>query len=91
MWASVGSMGFGFNLQSLKAPSYLEERVDSFITSYRETLANMSDGDLQTKKEALVLKLLEAPKNLGEETRWFWYYIDQGYNDFLRGTLRRQP
>ncbi|KAF7789938.1 hypothetical protein EIP86_000886 [Pleurotus ostreatoroseus] len=84
MWASVGSMGFGFNLQSLKAPSYLEERVDSFITSYRNTLANMSDEDLQAKKEALVLKLLETPKNLGEETRWFWYYIDQGYDDFLR-------
>lgn len=84
-------MGLGFRLQSLKAPSHLEERVDAFITSYQKTLASMPDDDFQAKKDALVLQLLEAPKNLGEETSWFWYYIDQGYNDFLRGALTSIP
>ena len=91
MWSSVGSTGLGFRLQSLKAPSYLEERVDTFITSYKQTLASMPDDDFQAKKDALVLQLLEAPKNLGEETSWFWYYIDQGYDDFLRGMFTLVP
>lgn len=86
MWAGIGSMGFAFIIQSLKPPTYLEDRVNSFIETYRKSLANLSTDTFQAQKDALILKLLEAPKNLQEEAVQFWHYIDQDYNDFLQGT-----
>ena len=84
MWSSVGSMGFGFKIQSLKAPSFLEQRVESFIISHRARLVATPGDTFQASKDALVVKLLEAPKNLGEETSRFWHQVERGYNDFLR-------
>ena len=77
-------MGLGFKVQSLKSPAHLEERVDTFVKSYREKLAGMDNKEFEAQKDALVQRLLEAPKNLGEETSRFWYHIERGYNDFLR-------
>lgn len=79
-------MGLTFVIQSLKPPVYLEERVESFVTSFREKLVGLSAEDFEAQKDALVLMLLEAPKNLREENGRFWHQIDQGYNDFTRGT-----
>ena len=79
-------MGLGLKIQSLKHPSYLEERLNAFISSYRQTLATLSDDEFRSYKDGLILQLTEAPKNLGEETDRFWYHIEQGYYDFLRST-----
>ena len=84
LWSSTGSMGFGFKIQSLKAPSFLEQRVEAFIVSHRDKLVATPSGVFQASKDALVVKLLEAPKNMSEETSRFWYQVERGYNDFLR-------
>lgn len=77
-------MGLGIKIQSLKSPALLTQRVDSFLNGYREALASMDQESFSAKKEALVAKLLEKPKNLAEETSRFWSQIDSGYLDFLR-------
>ncbi|KAH9915085.1 LuxS/MPP-like metallohydrolase [Fomitopsis serialis] len=84
MWVAATSMGFGINIQSTRAPWYLEERVDAFLEQFRSTLAEMSQEDFAAEKEGLIVKLLERPKNLHEETLSFWAQIRQGYYDFMR-------
>ncbi|THG92718.1 hypothetical protein EW026_g8279, partial [Hermanssonia centrifuga] len=84
MWTAAGSMGLGFKLQSLKPSSVLEQRVEAFIETYRGTLAAFTQEELDAKKEALIMKLLERAKNLKEETSRFWYQIDTGYYDFFQ-------
>ncbi|KZT69510.1 LuxS/MPP-like metallohydrolase [Daedalea quercina L-15889] len=78
------SMGLGIKIQSTRAPWYLEERVEAFLEQFRDTLAGMSPEDFEAKKDGLIVKLLERPKNLYEETLSFWAQIRQGYYDFLR-------
>ncbi len=84
MWTAAGSMGLGFKLQSLKPSSVLEQRVEAFIETYRGTLAAFTQEELDAKKEALIMKLLERAKNLKEETSRFWYQIETGYYDFFQ-------
>ena len=85
MRSSVGSMGLDIKIQSLKSPSFLEDRVDAFLATFRATLAGFSIEKLQDEKSSLMLKLLEKPKNLAEESGGFWSRINWGYYDFLRG------
>lgn len=84
MRSAVGSMGLDIKIQSLKSPAQVEERVEAFLSSFRSNLAGFTPAQLAELKSALVLKLLERPKNLAEETSRFWYQIEGGYYDFLR-------
>lgn len=84
MWSSAGSMGLGFKIQSLKSPAYVEERIDAFVQTYRATLASCDLASFELRRNALVDKLLERPKNLVEETTAFADHIDGGYHDFSR-------
>ncbi|TCD63052.1 hypothetical protein EIP91_006039 [Steccherinum ochraceum] len=82
-WGATGSMGMGIKIQSLKSPSFLEERVDAFLKQFRDSLAVMTPEDFQSQKDGLIMKLLEREKNLREETSRFWNHIKSGYYDFL--------
>lgn len=84
LWAAAGSIGLGFKIQSVKDPAFVEERVDSFLQTYRDNLATMDLEFFNSHKSALVDLLLERPKNLAEEASTFWHHIDSGYLDFLQ-------
>lgn len=84
-------MGLDIKVQSLKPPAYVEERVDTFLTSFRDALAGFTPEKLAEEKNALVLRLLERPKNLAEETSRFWDQIEGGYYDFQRRECRIVP
>lgn len=79
-------MGLNIKIQSQKSPAFLEDRVEAFLESFRATLAELSSDKLEDEKDSLVLKLLEKPKNLAEESSRFWGGISSGYYDFLLGT-----
>lgn len=81
---AASAMALGIKIQSTRAPWFLEERVEAFLEQFRDTLAGMSQEDFEAKKDGLIVKLLERPKNLYEETNWFWRQIREGYYDFLR-------
>lgn len=87
---SAGTVGFSFKIQSLKSPVLVEERVEAFLKDYRLTLASTTPEIFNDWKEALATRLLQKPKNLGEESSEFWSHIQSGHYDFLRGKLAVQ-
>lgn len=45
----------------------------------------MSEEEYQKQVQSLIVKKLEAPKNLGQETNKYWHHISSGYYEFDRG------
>ncbi|OAA58393.1 a-pheromone processing metallopeptidase ste23 [Niveomyces insectorum RCEF 264] len=80
--SGTATMGFRFLVQSEKVPQYLEERVDAFLTEYGVTLADMSDAAFEGHKRSLIVKRLEKPKNLYQETSRHWIQIHNEFYDF---------
>lgn len=62
-----GMKGFRVIIQSEKSPEFLQERIDSFWMGFSKTLADLSEEEIIKCKEGLKKKLLEKPKNLGDE------------------------
>ncbi|KAI0353367.1 LuxS/MPP-like metallohydrolase [Trametes cingulata] len=83
-WSINGTQGLAMRIQSTRPPWFLESRVDAFYEIMGDRLANMSPEEFSMHKEGLIVKKLERPKNLGEETARFWGQIRSGYYDFLR-------
>jgi insulysin len=76
------TIGFRFIIQSEKTPQYLESRIDSFLSTWAETLEQMSDAEFEGHKRSLITKRLEKLKNLDQESGRLWSYIDSEYLDF---------
>jgi insulysin len=79
------TIGYSVTIQSEKSPEYLEERIDSFLTSYAEPLASMSESEFEGHKRSLILKLMEKSKNLKEESDRLWSHIEEGDFNFELG------
>ncbi|KAG6541670.1 hypothetical protein Mapa_016935 [Marchantia paleacea] len=75
-------MGFCFRVQSAKySPPYLEERINAFIATIQQTLADMSDEEFTNYKEALIADKMERDHTLIEETDRHWEQIcEQRYS-----------
>ncbi len=84
--SGTATMGFRFIVQSEKDPQFLEERVDAFLTDYAKTLADMSEIVFEGYKRSLIVKRLEKPKNLYQETSRHWIQIYNEFYDFEYGT-----
>ena len=82
---SSTTYGFRFIIQSENACPYLDQRIDSFLDSYAETLASMSETDFENHKRSLIVRRLEKPKYLDQETNRHWTQISGEYYDFLSG------
>jgi insulysin len=76
------TIGYRFIIQSEKTPEYLEDRIDSFLAGFAETMANMSDAEFEGHKRSLITKRLEKLKNLDQESSRLWAHIDGEYFDF---------
>lgn len=70
----------------MRPPWFLESRVDAFLETFGDRVAEMSPDEFTRQKEGLIVKKLEHAKNLHEETSRFWAHIRSGYYDFLRRT-----
>lgn len=68
-------MGIRVLVQSEKTPAYVEGRIEAFLTSFRDTLVNLSDAEFDRHRQALIDKKLEQPKHLSGETRRFWRHM----------------
>jgi insulysin len=79
------TIGYRFIIQSEKTPEYLEERIDSFLTDYAETMASMPDSDFESHKRSVITKLLEKLKNLDQESTRLWSNIEVENFDFEFG------
>jgi insulysin len=77
--------GFRFIIQSEKKAEYLETRIESFLTTFAETLEKMEEKDFENQKRSLIVKRLEKPKYLDQETNRHWNQIHSEYYDFESG------
>jgi insulysin len=89
--ATATTLGFRFIIQSEKTPQYLEKRIDEFLASYANTLAEMDVSDFENHKRSLIVKRLEKLKNLDQETARHWTHISNEYYDFDAGTYIVSP
>lgn len=69
-------------IQSEKPPHYLEQRIDSFLSSYRDELVNMTDDKFESHKRSIINKRLEKLKNLNQECGRFWTHITSEFLNF---------
>jgi len=75
--------GLVFAVQSPGSdPAALSEAVDAFLKGQIEVLRQMSDADFERHRTALVERLREAPKSLGERSERLWSDIGLGAHGF---------
>ncbi|KAK4218084.1 UCH-domain-containing protein [Rhypophila decipiens] len=79
---STTTYGFRFIIQSEKTAPYLETRIELFLESMLKTLESMSDKDFENNKRSLIVKRLEKPKHLDQETGKHWNQIHSEYYNF---------
>lgn len=84
---AASAIALDIQIQSTRSPWFLEERIEAFLEQFRDILAGMTTEYFEAKKDGLIVRLLERPKNLYEETISFWGQIRDGSYDFLRSTL----
>lgn len=73
----------GFVVQSPGAStSEIDTAVKEFSETFINTLADMSPADLTREKQAVISKLLEKDRQLGEISRRYWQEIDREETGF---------
>ncbi|KPP97159.1 insulinase family protein [Marinobacter sp. HL-58] len=73
----------GFVVQSPEASSDdIDKAVTEFSATFRDTLSDMSSKDLEREKQAVISKLMEKDRRLGEISERFWREIDRGQTGF---------
>ncbi|KAK3939917.1 Metalloenzyme, LuxS/M16 peptidase-like protein [Diplogelasinospora grovesii] len=80
--ASATTYGFRFIIQSEKTAPYLETRIEAFLVSMATAIREMSDEEFEKHKRSLIVKRLEKPKHLDQETSRHWSQIQSEYYDF---------
>lgn len=84
--ASATTYGFRFIIQSEKTAPYLETRIELFLEGLVKTIEDMNETDFENNKRSLIVKRLEKPKHLDQETDKHWNQIHSEYYDFESGT-----
>jgi len=56
--------------------------IDDFLQHYREQISSLSDADFERHRAALVERLMESPKTLGEKSGRLWSDLMIGATDF---------
>ena len=67
-----------------KDPDYLDERIESFLNQYRESLVTMTTEDFKANADSVIEQLLEKPKNLNQV---FVLLLPDNFNFFHRSHL----
>ena len=81
------AQGFRIRVQSEKNCAFLEKRISNFLVNFEKEPEAMSEGDFEKHKISLIIKQLEKPKNLSEESELLWDHSSSGTFDFNRGKL----
>nr|XP_022903817.1 insulin-degrading enzyme [Onthophagus taurus] len=81
---SNGVHGLRIIVQSQRHPTYVDERIEEFLTSMYEYIENMSDEEFAKHKEALAVQRLEKPKQLSSQSYVYWTEINMQQYHFDR-------
>lgn len=82
-----GVQGLRVIVQSDKHPQYVEERIDTFMESMQEYIANMSEEEFNMHKESLATQRLEKPKMMRSQSAMFWAEISKQQYNFDRANI----
>lgn len=74
--------GLRILIQSERTPDYLDSRIEAFLVKMGDILEEMSDEAFEGHKRSLIIKRLEKPKNLNQESNRDWAQIAGEYYDF---------
>lgn len=73
----------GFVVQSPGASANeIDAAVQAFSATFMNSLADMTPADLAREKQAVISKLLEQDRQLGEISQRYWQDIDRGAGTF---------
>lgn len=73
----------GLVVQSPEASAEeIDQAVSEFSDAFEERLSSLSDSDLEREKQAVISKLEEQDRQLGEVSERFWREIDRGATGF---------
>ncbi len=73
----------GFVVQSPKATqAQIDQAVREFSAQFEARLANMDQASLNREKQAVISKLLERDRQLGDISGRYWREIDRAATDF---------
>lgn len=84
----------GFVVQSPSAGTEeIDAAVKEFSQTFMNTLSDMSPAELTREKQAVISKIMEKDRQLGEISGRYWQEIDRGVTDFnsreqLAGAIR---
>lgn len=70
-----GVQGLRVIVQSEKHPSYVDQRIEAFLTQARAIIEDLSDDEFERHREAVAAIRLEKPKNLASLSSRFWSEI----------------
>ncbi|GBB83220.1 hypothetical protein RclHR1_00100024 [Rhizophagus clarus] len=80
----ASTIGFRIIVQSEKDTAHLENRIEVFLNNLQKIIEEMSEQEYQKQVQSLIVKKLETPKNLGQETHRYWTHVSSGYYEFDR-------
>uniref|UniRef100_A0A7S2JII1 Coenzyme PQQ synthesis protein F-like C-terminal lobe domain-containing protein n=1 Tax=Haptolina brevifila TaxID=156173 RepID=A0A7S2JII1_9EUKA len=82
---SEGVRGLVVSVQSaVIPPPMVEQRIDTFLTSYRSSLASMPNAELTVVLEALASQAVDVDKRLGSQAGRLWSEIVNRRYDYGR-------
>ena len=81
----AGVRGLLFRVQStVRDPPQLEERIDTFLSDYGQTLARMSPSEFDASRDAAATQILDVDKRLDAQCTRLWSECAQRRYDFRR-------
>uniref|UniRef100_A0A1I8Q5M0 Insulin-degrading enzyme n=1 Tax=Stomoxys calcitrans TaxID=35570 RepID=A0A1I8Q5M0_STOCA len=79
-----GANGIRIIVQSTKHPSFVEERIESFLQNYVNVIEEMPEEEFERHKEALAVKKREKPKTVFSQFSQFYNEISLAQYHFDR-------
>ncbi|XP_053668951.1 insulin-degrading enzyme [Anopheles marshallii] len=85
-----GICGLRIIVQSLRHPTYVEERIENFLNDMLDYLENLSDSEFNHHKEAIIALFLEKPKRLITQFNIYIYEISMRQYHFNRAQVEAE-
>ncbi|XP_052900222.1 insulin-degrading enzyme [Anopheles moucheti] len=85
-----GICGLRIIVQSLRHPTYVEERIENFLNDMLDYLENLTDSEFNHHKEALIALFLEKPKRLITQFNIYLHEISLRQYHFNRAQVEAE-
>ncbi|WP_281646513.1 insulinase family protein [Parendozoicomonas sp. Alg238-R29] len=82
-WEDLSYPSLAFFVQSPdRDPDYLDQRTNSFLTTYQEIIRSIDQEQLDNVKKGMIANLLKPNTSLSAQTVDYWNDLSTGFIDF---------